>query len=96
MSAHLFKSMNGTKQSFEPTPEDMARDLALELILGIKERRQAAREAELRCEPSLQQTEEDKQRYDALEALLKGRHRQAVLALLLTHFPEWIAEMKVN
>lgn len=94
--SHLFKSINGKKQTFEPTPDDLAADLALEMIDRIKERRRLAREKEANCEESEPWLQADQEAYATLETLLKGRHRAVVVRLLLEHFPELVSEMKVH
>lgn len=97
MSLDLFRSINGNpSKPAEPTPDDLARDMALDAIERIKERRKAAQEREINCEESLEWLQEDADAYATLEALLKGRHRKVVLHELLTAFPELVAKMKVN
>lgn len=97
MSIHLFKSINGQIPSAASTAEDLASDLALEMIDRIKDRRAKAKAKELACEESEPwDPQSDKEAYDTLEALLKGRHRAVVVKLLLTHFPELVTQMKVN
>lgn len=97
MSLRLFKSfVNGQTRRFEPTADDLASELALEMIDRIKERRAAAHAKELACEPSEPWLDADKEAYDTLETLMKGRHRAAVVKLLFEHFPELVAQMKVN
>lgn len=97
MSLRLFKSLvNGTKHPFEPTADDLASDLALEMIDRIKDRRAAAQAKELACEESEPWMDADKEAYDTLETLMKGRHRAVVVKLLFEHFPELVAKMKVN
>jgi hypothetical protein len=96
VSIHLFKSINGNTPDAAPTAEDLASDLALEMIDRIKERRAIAKAKELACEESEPWQTADKEAYETLEALLKGRHRAIVVKLLLTHFPELVTQMKVN
>lgn len=102
MSVHLFKSMNGAKVDFEePTPDDLARDLALDMIERIKERRADAKAKEINCEESVEWLKQDEEAYATLEALIgtpdkPGRHRRVVLFELFKAFPELVAKMKVN
>lgn len=103
MSIHLFKSINGRAHpSQQPaTPDDLAADLALDMIERIKARRLLAQQQEANCEASVPWSELDAEAYQTLEALIgtpsqPGRHRKTVLRLLFEHFPELIAKMKVN
>lgn len=97
MSIHLFKSINGhASKEPEATPDDMARELALEMIDRIKERRTEARLREVNCEESTEWLQADADAYATLETLLKGRHRKVVLFELFKAFPELVTKMKVN
>lgn len=98
-----FKSMNGHAVDFdEPqTAEEMASELALEMIDRIKARRKLATEKELACEESEPWQPRDAEAWQVLETLIgkpsaPGRHRQTVLRLLFEHFPELVTQMKVN
>lgn len=87
---------NGQTHSFEPTADDLASELALEMIERIKDRRVEAQQAEQQCDESVPWLQADQEAYDTLETLMKGRHRKVVVNLILTHFPELVAKMKVN
>lgn len=93
----VFKSFSNVPivDNRPPTADEMAADLAMETIEGILNQREEAKQRELDCEPPLEATEEDKQRYETLEALLKGRHRAVVLPLVLEAFPELITPAKL-
>ncbi len=90
MSARLFKSI---PDGVRATESDMAYNLAMEMIEGIKARRLEAKQAELACEESTPWTPADQERIDTLEALLKGKHRPIVVACILEHFPEMLANL---
>ena len=90
----LFTSFNKPKPE-KPVPgtaADMAYNMALDAIEGIKARRKAAYDAENNLQPSIETTAEDKERYEVLEALMKGRHRHIVVPLILEAFPELVTK----
>lgn len=97
MGGSLFRSFGNVPivDNAPPTAEEMAQDLAIETIEGILNQREEAKRRERECEPPLEATEEDKQRYETIEALLKGRHRAMVLPLVLEAFPELITPAKL-
>ena len=90
MSGKLF-SFNTLQRQPAQNSTEMAREFALDIIAGIKERRAEAKARELACEPAEPWTPADQERIDALEALLKGRHRATVIPLILEHLPEILA-----
>lgn len=98
MSARLFSinSLNGKVQAPADNSAEMAADLAMDTIEGILNQREAAKAAEVACEPPLPWTPVDQERIDTLEALMKGRHRATVLPLILEAFPELVGMGKIG
>lgn len=94
----IFKSFQNVPiiDTRPPTADEMAADLAMETIEQILNRREEAKQRELDCEPPLEATEADKQCYETLDALMKGRHRAVVLPLVLEAFPELITPAKLG
>lgn len=94
----VFTSFNKPRpeKSVRGTADDMAYNMALDAIAHIKARRVEAVKAEQATEPSLPTTAEDKEQYEILDALMKGRHRHVVLPLILEAFPELVTPETVN
>lgn len=79
-----------------PSPAELAADLAREMAEVIQLARLEATRRELACEPPLPTTEDHKQAYAALEALVKGRHRAVVLPILFEEFPELLTPAQMT
>ncbi len=68
----------------------------MDTIEAILNQREVAKARERACELPLPWTPHDQERVDTLEALLKGRHRDAVLPLILEAFPELVGMGKIG
>ncbi len=91
--SRLFKSFDDALIPIvgqQPTKQEMAADLALEMCERIKELRAEAMRREEACEPPMEATPEQAECYATLDALMKGPHAWVVKPVVLEQCPELV------
>ena len=86
----LFRSFSNVPIVKPQSKPEMAAELAAETCERLKELKAEALEREANAEPPMDATQEQKDCYTTLEALMKGPHRWCVAPVLLEHFPELV------